>query len=673
MDCGGDRVSLASALAPFDEAALAALANKGIVRRAARDVAEGKAVLVSRDGDAAEVAADGETVRIDAGGPTKARCTCPAPGICRHKLAAILLLQAGGDAAPAAPGEDRADALIAEIAAIPEATLRRFAGRAGWRAALELAEAGAEIVADGTALVIRLAGEEHEVRYLGGLGIDGMVSKASPARRKPLHAAALIAVRLHAGVEPDAAPAEAATPEPVFALDPAFLAEVRATLAEACRSALSFAPVALEERLFTLSVSSRADALPRLGAILRAIARAIRERRTRSFRFDPDRTLDLIATADAIARALPVVADPAGRAALLGTARQVYGDVGALRLHGLGAETWAIEGGGRGVTAFLYAPDHDRWFTLSLARGAGQDPTFDPARAFASEAVLGAHTLASLSNAELAAEGVAASPQGRLSLAAGGRIEILRSGNTLSDDWPCAFTRWSALAERLRAHLAGRLTAPAPMLEPVILRPRRTDTPWFDDLAQTLCWPVEDEDGTWIALSVPHNPDRQAHSDHVASLLTSGFGGAIVVAATIAGPRFDLRPIALADANGIRSLDFDRAGAGKTGLTGRIAALWQRGRPGFVPAPKSATIVLLDGIANELTGIAEMGCRALGSDGDHRLAGLAERASRFGLDSIAGAVGGLRTAADLAPALLAARYRIDQLRRQMTALPLVGR
>jgi hypothetical protein len=652
-------MSLAATLAAYDEAALSVLANKGLVRRAARDVEEGKVALSGWDGDAALVAADGERVRIDARGPARAECSCPAPGVCRHRIAAVLLLQSGAQAA-----EVTAPPLAEEIAAIPEEALLRFAGRAGWRAALEIAAAGAEIVEADAALVVRLSGEEHEVRYLRGLGVAGMVSKAPPARRKTLHAAALIAVRRQSGVEPAEAAAEAV--EVAAPIDPAFLADVRAALAEACRTALSLAPIALEERLFMLSVSSRADALPRLGAMLRGIAAAIRDRRTRSLRFDPDEALDRIAAADALVRALVAVEDAERRAALLGTVRQRYAEVGPLHLHGFGAERWRTDGGARGVTAHFYDAEADRWFAASLARGAGQDPGFDPGNAYAREAIWGGVTLARLAGSELRLDRASASPQGRLSTAGEARPAII--GDTqVSPAWNCVLRRWRDLADRLRARLAGSLVAP-PGEELVVLDPRRTGEPWFDDLAQMLRWPVEDDEGVWLQLSLPYDPDRASHFDLLAStLLRPRFGGAIVVAASAAGTNFALRPIALVEA-GVRSLDFEETG--KRSIVSGFLARLGRGQRAFSAVPPAAGRLLLDRIAGELTGAAETGCRreALG-----RLGGLAERADAAGLRTVAEALAGIASAADPAPQLLAARFCVDQSRRQLTALPLVER
>lgn len=658
-------MTLAPALMAFDDAALAALANQGILRRAARDVAEGKASVSGWDGETAIVAADGETVRIDARGPAQAHCTCPAPGICRHRIAAVLLLRRPEAELPAA---DAAPSLSAEIAALPEDMLIRFAGRAAWRAAREIAAKGGEIAERGAALVITLAGEGIEIRYLRGLGIEGMLSKAPPARRKPLHAAALLLVRQAAGV---AASEPSATAEPAPAsLDAAFLGEIRDALADACRNGLALAPLALEERLFTLSVSSRADSLPRLSAMLRGIARMLRQRRARDFRFDPDACLAAIATADALVRALPAAGDPDRRSGLIGAVRQAYTEIGPLQLYGAGGESWRAEGGARGATAYFYAPACDRWLTASLARGAGQDPFFDPRHAFASQAIWGGHTLASLSRAAFRLDRVAASPAGRLSTSAAGP-PALSGATTLSPGWACAFDRWDRLANRLHTRLVGSLAAPAPAQEPVILWPRRSGTPWFDDLTQQLHWPLQDRDGEWLAVSCGNDPDRPAHVDHLAStLLRPGFSGAVIAAASIAGPIFALRPIALFDEQGLRSLAFDTAAAPKRSFADFLKIFARRPAGADARFDRPAGIAVVEAAAAELTAIAETGCRAISRSASRRLAELGAQAERIGLGIVAEALARVAAAGGpLASQVLVSRYIVDQTRVRLTVLP----
>ncbi|WP_109808769.1 SWIM zinc finger family protein [Sphingosinithalassobacter portus] len=660
-------MTLAAILMAFDEAALAALANKGIVRRAARDVEEGKASISGWEGETAIVSADGETVRIDARGPAKASCTCPAPGTCRHRIAAVLLLQQQKEEVPE---EDAVPNLTAEIAALPEDVMIRFAGRAAWRAAQEIAANGGEVSDAGATLVITLHGEDVEIRYLRGLGIEGMVSKASSARRKALHAAALILARQAAGVAVSELSAEAEkTPA---SIDEAFLGEVRDALADACRNGLTLAPLTLEERLFTLSVSSRADSLPRLSAMLRGIARMLRERRTRDFRFDPDACLGAIAAADALARALPAVSDPERRAGLIGTVRQTYDEVGPLHLYGAGGETWRAEGGARGAVAYFYDPACDRWFTASMARGAGQDPFFDPRHAFASEAIWGGQTLAGVSRAEFRFDSVAGSPGGRLSTSAASSPEI--SGATmLSPDWACAFDRWDMLAERLRTRLVGSLAAPAAAQEPVVLWPRRTGRPWFDDLAQQLHWPLEDRGGQWLAVSLGNDPDRPAHLDHLASaVFRPGFSGAVIAIASVAGAAFELRPMALFDEDGVRSLDFQEPSTPKRSFSDFLQIYSRRNRSAPVPYAKPAGISFVENAATELTGIAETGCRAISRSGSQRLAEIGAQAERIGLRTVAETLALVAVASgSLASQVLISRYIVDQTRLRLAVLPML--
>ncbi len=81
---------------------------------------------------------------------------------------------------------------------------------------------------------------------------------------------------------------------------------------------------------------------------------------------------------------------------------------------------------------------------------------------------------------------------------------------------------------------------------------------------------------------------------------------------------------------------------------------------------------LLNDVVSELTGIAEMGCRPIGPAARQRLELFAQRASQSGLETLAAAIDGALGATDLPSGILQSLYPIHQLRRQLTALPLVG-
>ncbi|MGW0244841.1 hypothetical protein [Micromonospora chalcea] len=83
---------------------LAALSNRGLVKRATKEVDGGERPALTEDADGAVRAAypDGVTVTLPVGGGLAAGiCSCPAPGVCRHLLTVVLTYQRTHADAPA--------------------------------------------------------------------------------------------------------------------------------------------------------------------------------------------------------------------------------------------------------------------------------------------------------------------------------------------------------------------------------------------------------------------------------------------------------------------------------------------------------------------------------------------------------------------------------------------
>ncbi|MGA5821157.1 hypothetical protein ACPC54_25220 [Kitasatospora sp. NPDC094028] len=94
-------------LLALDTDTLAALANRGLVKRAARELAagDGPVPALDPDGTLRGTCPDGSTVALPPGtGLDGGSCTCAAPGVCRHRIALVLAHQrAAADTAPASP------------------------------------------------------------------------------------------------------------------------------------------------------------------------------------------------------------------------------------------------------------------------------------------------------------------------------------------------------------------------------------------------------------------------------------------------------------------------------------------------------------------------------------------------------------------------------------------
>jgi len=105
-----------SSYAAYDDEALAAMASPGLVRQAAKLLAQCQWL-----GDAVSVG--GILVRLDELGPVKGRCPCPAAGVCVHVVAAAMFVRDGlppGEASAPPETDGRRPESIQQPAPPPE-------------------------------------------------------------------------------------------------------------------------------------------------------------------------------------------------------------------------------------------------------------------------------------------------------------------------------------------------------------------------------------------------------------------------------------------------------------------------------------------------------------------------------------------------------------------------
>lgn len=682
--------AIRAALTVFDDAALEALTNKGVVRRSAKDVEAGKVSIKEESDTAISVLADGETVVLDVQGPRGAKCSCPAPGICRHKIAAVLFLRGASAGATAEQTDTSAKAEVpqanplAEILALDSAVIAKWAGKANLRVAAELlaASSAPEIRQDGAVLVIRISPDEPEVRYLCGQGLDGMVSKATPARLKSSHTAALLAVRHAHNVAETAAIAEvevkaasADTP------DPEFLAQVAHLLESAAFAALNQAPVVLEEQLFTLSISSRADALPRLSRQLRSISAAFRQKRERTIAFDPLASLSLLASTYALVEALGKPQEAEALAMLRGVVRQDYTPVGDLTLYGLGANLWRTQGGAHGVTGYFYTAELNRILTATLARAMDRDPSFNPAMAYSSEGLWQAGTLEQLTRSKVALKNAAISPDGRLSLAGDitGRAEVWQETRAQCSEWPIYGTDWQAVEGMLQARFHERLAILRPAAVPVLLAPSFHSKVTFDVQAQKHIWHLCDAAGRWLSLEFRQNDSTK----RAAELLHLSVVQLVLAEARAVGSRFVMTPISVVlqspGSEGNELLNFEIAPyqrKKRTALPEQWYAYLAEKPEGALPVANVYATTTGQSSASKhcadcmdaLLSMAELGVAQRSTEYIQRLGSLATRAETLGLVALADVLAALlNSQSDTPHAFAKAFYRAVHVTVRMQA------
>lgn len=490
-------MSLAAMLDTHDANALSALASVGLVRRATRDFEAGKAEVKTRDDATAIVTADGQVVTLNAAGPGAAQCGCPATGICRHILLAILALRESDETAT----EDDAPPTTTareDTLALAEKDIRKFAG-ADWDKAVRqaLISAEAAVAEDGPNLSVRLPDTDHPVVLLAGLGLKGAVYKGPKSTKRRVVTTAALILRAQSGtaaldtLTTDAPDVESLGIETVTAARDAINALVAGVLGGGSTIA--------EDHIFDLSISARAQAAPRLTTLLRLLTRHARAARTNQFSYDDARFLSDAALACALTQALE--ANPTAPE-LTGVIRRHYGERDALDIRVLGAVKWTAGSGARGTRIHAIDPRTGEWYNTGQARAGGMDPSFSPLSVYNAplwgfdlvERLVGKslhlqHPRVSSDN-QISWEGAHAKTGTARSV-----FEDLADTGYLHGFWPAAH---ADIANRLPNGLQwdGRAI-------PLLLQPKSLGDARFNDIAQTYHLSARDPAGAGLPLTLP--------------------------------------------------------------------------------------------------------------------------------------------------------------------------
>jgi len=125
-------------LLALDDDALVALANRGLVKRARKEVDRGDGPTVALDGEVVVATfADGTVSRLPPDVPLKdAPCTCGALKVCRHRLAAVMVCRAN------APADDAPDDAPTPSLEIDDDGLLGRLGKRAWQRALRTRSSG---------------------------------------------------------------------------------------------------------------------------------------------------------------------------------------------------------------------------------------------------------------------------------------------------------------------------------------------------------------------------------------------------------------------------------------------------------------------------------------------------------------------------------------------------
>jgi SWIM zinc finger len=473
--------------------ALAALANKGLVRRARKDLETNPPKLTETGGDKVTIQVEDCTVEL-AEIPSQSKCTCPASGVCRHILSALLFLrESQSPAALAAP------ALFdsAELLSITDETLAKWAGKPLMQRAKLALHIGlpAEFDEQGS-LVIRLPTWNTVCHWMPGGGLEGMLCSCHTPGPCVHRVAAILTYLLARGQRaaepPPALEAAAETPRTRSEV----LDSVGRLLCETVSLGLSRLSPATVDRLRTLAISAHGVDLPRMQRLLDSLAHDAVQHLERHAQASSAGLLGKAAQIEALRCALK---QPT--AALVGQHRSHYEKVGDVKLIGMGARKFRTASGYIGLTVYFWDQLIKNWTTWTSVRPIAV-PGFDPAKQYTQDGPwIGCQSPHQACRSVVRLTGTWRNHAGRLSARSSTRALVLGPSNPSAVP---GFDQWSEIAPRAQRLFGGGLGGPLQQDEVVFLHPQVWAPPQFDQVRQELVRFLIDKTGRALPLVLPH-------------------------------------------------------------------------------------------------------------------------------------------------------------------------
>lgn len=529
---------LGALLARFDEESYVALANRGLVRRARKDLEQQRVEVIEQSGGHVVVSFGAQRIRFDHRGPAHAQCDCPASGMCQHIIAAAMGLQqtlqdaAMEVAATAEPETDPLAPLQAALLAMTAAELVRHAGKAGyrwaWQYVQDLEPENSLVIAGTQHLVLGLQRPRVTLRYMGG-DLGALIADADLAQIEKYRVAAVLAFQRAHGRE--LTPPEPTARQRSQSLDlgmdyalaeprDASLDESRSRLrtalgkllAESVELGLAHLSRGIHERYSTLAVWAQGVEYHRLALLTRRIADHVELLLERAGGADELQLLDEVTIAHGLVCALEAAAARgAAPRHLVGRARSRYEAAASLELVGLGAQAWRSPAGYVGLTMIFWSPAEQAFMSCTDARPQAQRGFNPVARYKAAGPWAGLGAPAQATGHRVVLQGAQANDAGRLSAADSTTATVMPLDATTLMQQLQPWDSWAALCSTRGEQNASLLAEPAPMKDWAALRPAQFGEARFDDARQTLVWPLLDGEGHTLAAEIPfHEYSRHA-------------------------------------------------------------------------------------------------------------------------------------------------------------------
>lgn len=669
-------------VAALDTSALEALANRGLLRRAQKDLERGVSVQIEQeDAGAISFKVDQFKVSLPEAGPARAKCSCPAAGVCQHILTVVLFLQNESRGSAESTADSGKQATVEqELLSITREQLESWAGKASFRAALRLASQHSAEIKSERGVVIRFPAINTDCHYAPGSGLDGLIVSGNAKDERSIAAAAVIVFQKLKGVQWDipqstSGPLEESEGAPRSRNE--VLDACQQLLAEMMDGGLARVSLATQQRLATLAVSAIGVNLPRLSLVLRGLSDECALVISRDARSDLGRLLNRMAHAHALCAAIQLGGSNP-RPDLVGWHRTRYDEIGHLDLLGAAAWPWRTASGYAGLTLLFWDTAGKSWNSWSESRPAHQQTDFQPVARYTQPGPWeGAESPRQLARSCVRLMNARRNPVHRLSGSSKSRVLVTGRADLETNGVP-VIEDWTALLKSLDAQTSIGLKETNPLDSIFALRPSEWGQRGYNPVNQLFSWLLLDSQKRPLFMELGFDTLSEPAIKYLESAPADSVEGSVIIGRAQRTPRgLALVPYAIHQPNGtVTQLWLDTAESVQSSPP-KSVDLEDVEEPeneneeenGLVTSlsPISPTMTrLLDEVEEALLAVAETGVAGLNPLRIERLRQLEPSAGRLGLQHLAAAMANVVN--DRQPSTVLRCFYLSQLHRFTTPL-----
>ncbi|MDL9936588.1 hypothetical protein QSJ18_07520 [Gordonia sp. ABSL1-1] len=319
-------------------------------------------------------------------------------------------------------------------------------------------------------------------------------------------------------------------------------ASIRTLLSDTVALGTAHVSDSMTARFRAAAISAQTADHFRLAALLRRIADHCAQIVARTAGAGESHVAEDLSIALALLTALAAAGEPAPER-LRGVGRGAYLAIGDVDLVGLGSYPWRTASGYQGVTAAFYAPEHQRFLTVSDARPRHTPDTFDADAIYHRRSPVwpGLVSLSAATGAHVALHDARVSDSGRLSRGAEttALVTVTEIGAMRAQLHP--IRRWAHLGADTGRPL---LDPPDPNQAWTVMAPSDFGEMEFDEVTQTLHWTLADDVGATLDATLPYS-DVTAHAVARLRHLPAPRPGTLVVGRLTNGTDLAVEPISL--------------------------------------------------------------------------------------------------------------------------------